>query len=171
MKKLNLGCGSDYREGWVNLDIGSKDVYGGSIRPDVVHDLNKYPYPFRNKDFDKILSIGVLEHMRDLEKHVKEISRIAKQGCRVKILVPYFLSYYSGREIYTHKFSLNCVQLFEVFKRNDLELTKKSLVIGHNFFFFRFMSFIVNKSEFLQNLIERFPVIIPSSIEWEFIKR
>ena len=35
MKRLNLGCGPDYRKGWVNVDI-RKD-----IKADIVH--NNFP--------------------------------------------------------------------------------------------------------------------------------
>lgn len=38
--KLNLGCGNDIREGWVNLDINKKEGVN------VVHDLNEVPLPF-----------------------------------------------------------------------------------------------------------------------------
>ena len=37
--KLNLGCGKDLKEGYVNLDIVD---YGGNQ----IHDINKFPYPF-----------------------------------------------------------------------------------------------------------------------------
>jgi len=37
MKRLNLGCGTDIKKGWVNLD---KFKYNDSI---LVHDLNKLP--------------------------------------------------------------------------------------------------------------------------------
>jgi hypothetical protein len=38
MKKLNLGCGDDYKEGFINVDIEND--------PDVKHDLNSYPWPW-----------------------------------------------------------------------------------------------------------------------------
>ena len=37
MDKLNLGCGEDYRKGWINLD--SRD----NIRKDIKWNLNKFP--------------------------------------------------------------------------------------------------------------------------------
>ena len=46
--KLNLGCGRDIREGYVNLDKAGLDGV------DVVHDLNVFPYPFEDNEFDEI---------------------------------------------------------------------------------------------------------------------
>jgi predicted SAM-dependent methyltransferase len=169
MKKLNLGCGTDYRKGWINLDISDKDIYGGKTKTDICHDLNKYPYPFKDKEFEEILSIGVLEHIQNLEKHIKELSRISKTNCLVKVHVPYFLSYYSSRELYTHKFSLNCVQLFNIFRRNGFLLKEKRLVIGFSRLF-RWITPFVNSSASIQNFLERFPIIIPSAIEWDLVK-
>ena len=55
--KLNLGCGNDIKEGWVNMDyIGAEGV-------DVVHNLNRLPYPFPDNTFDSILASHVLEHL------------------------------------------------------------------------------------------------------------
>jgi len=44
-RKLNLGCGTKYFKGWTNLDISDKDMYGNKINADVVHNLEKFPYP------------------------------------------------------------------------------------------------------------------------------
>ncbi|MCZ7614805.1 MAG: hypothetical protein M5T52_15055 [Ignavibacteriaceae bacterium] len=43
MKKLNLGCGKDIKDGYINLDIVD---YGGNQ----IHDINSFPYPFK-EDF------------------------------------------------------------------------------------------------------------------------
>lgn len=167
--KLNLGCGTDYKEGWVNVDISEKDIYGNKTKVDVMHNLNKYPYPFKNEQFSYILSIGLLEHMRDLEKHIKELSRISKKGCIIKIRVPYFLSYNSGKELYTHRFSLYSIQLFNIFNRNKFRLIKKGFWMSHNKFL-KWIAPLINFNNFTQNFIERFPIIIPNEVCWEFIK-
>ena len=46
--KLNLGSGTDFRQGedWINLD------YNSQYHPQVVHDLNVFPYPFESGQSD-----------------------------------------------------------------------------------------------------------------------
>ncbi|MBI4448904.1 class I SAM-dependent methyltransferase [Candidatus Woesearchaeota archaeon] len=82
--KLNLGCGRDIRAGYVNLD--SRKLKG----VDVVHDLEKVPYPFKDGSFDEIVASHVLEHMADLAKVMQELCRISKKGGRIHAIVPYF---------------------------------------------------------------------------------
>jgi len=83
--KLNLGCGHDCREGWVNLDIKERDGV------DVVHDLNKVPLPFENEEFDYVLCQDILEHVNVIPL-INEIHRILKKGGILKIRVPHFTS-------------------------------------------------------------------------------
>ena len=85
-KKLNLGCGGNIKRGYVNLD---KVKLPGV---DVVHDLDKFPYPFKNNEFDEILCNHVLEHVSDIEKAMRELYRILKPNGRLMIIVPYFNS-------------------------------------------------------------------------------
>ncbi len=84
MKKLNIGCGNDVKEGYINLD--NKKLKG----IDVVHDLNKTPYPFSSGTFDEIYASHVLEHLEDLSKVMKELHRIIKKGGCLIIRVPHF---------------------------------------------------------------------------------
>jgi len=166
MNKLNLGSGGDYRDGWINLDLGSKDYNGKEIKIDVAHDLNNYPYPFENSQFDEIIAIGILEHIRDLEMGIAELSRISNTGCKIHIEVPYFLSYCSASEMNIHKFSLHN-NVLNVFSRHGrFKLTKIKFEYLNPFL--KPIEFIVNSSSFLQNLCERFPLIIPNGIIWEF---
>ena len=46
--KLNLGCGKDYRDGWVNVDF-----YDDSTC-DIKHDLEIFPWPWED---DSVLEI------------------------------------------------------------------------------------------------------------------
>jgi predicted SAM-dependent methyltransferase len=90
VRKLNVGCGTDIREGWTNLDLID---YGGNQ----MTDLNKYPWPFPENHFDYILCSHILEHMQNFNAVVNELFRIAKPGAEIEVRVPFFLStkYYS----------------------------------------------------------------------------
>jgi ubiquinone/menaquinone biosynthesis C-methylase UbiE len=84
MKRLNLGCGMDAKKGYVNVDIAKLP------RVDIVHDLNKIPWPFKTNEFDEILCKHVLEHLDKIDRAMKELLRILKPGGKLKILVPHF---------------------------------------------------------------------------------
>ncbi len=83
--KLHLGCGNDYKKGYVNCDI-SKDV-----NPDVIVDITK-KLPFKDNSVDEIIMNHVLEHTQKPIDVFKEIYRICKRGAIVRIRVPYFSS-------------------------------------------------------------------------------
>ena len=102
--KLNLGCGYDYRHGWVNLDSSKSK----SLKPDVLHDLNKVPYPFKDNTFDYILAHHILEHIDSPLSCLEELWRISKPGAVIDIRVPHFTSWTAWGDI-THKrpFSYN----------------------------------------------------------------
>jgi len=84
MKNLNIGCGEFRKKGYINLDMNNK------VKPDVVHDLNKFPYPFKNNDFDLVEANHVLEHVEDPFKVMKELNRIMKYNGTLIIRVPHF---------------------------------------------------------------------------------
>ena len=63
-KKLNLGCGRDYKEGWVNLENTNKYI-STKFKADIYHDLNKYPYPFKDDQFGLIVASHLVEHFDD----------------------------------------------------------------------------------------------------------
>jgi len=82
--KLNLGCGRKKLPGHVNVDRVA------SVDPDVVHDLNQYPYPFPDNSFEEICAYDVVEHVDDVVAFMSEILRMAKTGARVLITTPHF---------------------------------------------------------------------------------
>lgn len=84
---LNLGCGMAKRPGFVNLD--SCDV----VDPDVVWDLDEFPYPFEDNSFDEIIAHSILEHLDDTVKVMEELHRIGKPNAKVYIKVPYWDGY------------------------------------------------------------------------------
>ena len=85
--KLNLGCGNKVHEGYVNVD--KFDLYN----VDIVHDLEKFPYPFEDDSVDEILLSHVLEHIGQepnvFVQILKEFYRISKNQALIKIAVPH----------------------------------------------------------------------------------
>ena len=57
--KLNIGCGKDIKPEFVNLD--NVKLPGVNL----VHDLDKFPWPFEDNSFEYIRAISVLEHLED----------------------------------------------------------------------------------------------------------
>lgn len=108
MKRLNLGCGEDIREGYINVDyIKSKGV-------DVVHDLNKVPYPFKSNNFDEIYASHVLEHLDgDWFAIIKELHRILKKGGILRVEVPHFTSAIAFIENHRRFFRYRSFESFE----------------------------------------------------------
>ena len=87
MEKLNLGAGKDIENDYVNHDIANLEGI------DIVHDLNKYPWPWKDSEFSEILCMDILEHLDDFVKAMEEIHRILKKDGEVLIRVPYWNSY------------------------------------------------------------------------------
>jgi len=78
---LNLGCGN-FKIGDVNVDIDKK------YNPDIVWDLNKFPYPFREREYRSILLHHSLEHLNNPGKVLNECKRILKEEGKIIIVVP-----------------------------------------------------------------------------------
>lgn len=81
--KLNLGCGKDILEGWINCDY----LPGDGV--DKVFDLMQ-GIPMPDNSVDYILASHVLEHIHLWHlKPMSEIHRVLKPGGIVEIRVPY----------------------------------------------------------------------------------
>ncbi len=83
--KLNLGCGSNHREGYLNVD-----KYG---EPELRHDLEVLPWPWDDGAVSEVVLSHVLEHLgRETAIYlgiIKEIYRICEDGAKVLITVPH----------------------------------------------------------------------------------
>ncbi len=82
--KLNLGCGEFHKKGYINVD------YYSVSEPDIRHDLNKIPYPFKDDEFELIEVDHVLEHLENPFAIMKELYRISQDGGKMIIRVPHF---------------------------------------------------------------------------------
>lgn len=85
-KILDLGCGKKKHPGSIGVDFSDRH------EADVIHNLNIFPYPFNEDEFDEIYLDNVLEHLDDPIKVMEEVHRICAPGGQVKVIVPYFRS-------------------------------------------------------------------------------
>ena len=100
MLKLNLACGERYMGGYINLDNNK------NIKADIYHDINTFPWPFKDNEFDEIFCHHILEHVEDLLKTMEEIWRISKNKSRILIFGPHSGSFEMHVDL-THKRGLN----------------------------------------------------------------
>ncbi len=94
--KLNLGCGINYWQGWVNLDFNKE------VKADVYADFEK-KLPFEDNTFDHIYTHYVLEHTQDFFRLMDELYRICKPNATIEVYVPHFTSIYSTKYAYHHQ--------------------------------------------------------------------
>lgn len=89
IKILELGAGKNpYKPKKDEIVIHLDKVKLPDI--EVIHDLNKFPYPFKDNEFDIVIANNVLEHLNDLDRVMREIWRILKPKGIFKVKVPYF---------------------------------------------------------------------------------
>ena len=88
MRKLNLGCGFDKREGFVNAD-SFKDC-----QPDVLLNIEQTPWEFADNSFDLILMKHVLEHVgaqfETFKQVMQELYRVTAHNGIIEVHVPHF---------------------------------------------------------------------------------
>ena len=108
MRVLNLGCGGVKRE-FPEVGVASQIVgvdFFATDDIDVVHDLNRYPYPLGDSSFDLIILQDVIEHLKDIPTTLAEVHRIGVDGAQVRIRTPQYSSYYAFSDP-THKHYLS----------------------------------------------------------------
>lgn len=82
---LNIGCGRDYRKGWLNIDISP------NVSVDFLMDIRKDLLPAKDRTVDLIYISGVLEQIGSNDEllHVmKECYRVLDYGAVMQVVVP-----------------------------------------------------------------------------------
>ena len=105
MLRLNVGCGLDVREGWVNLDAYPHNGV------DVVFDLNKINtgeafLPFKSTTFHYVLCSHILEDFIEPIPIMNELARVTKVGGIVEIRVPFHTKLLVGNINHKRGFSI-----------------------------------------------------------------
>jgi len=105
---LDLGCGNKKKSGAIGIDINP------DTNADIIHDLNKFPYPFEESTFDKIFADNVIEHLDNVVGVMEELHRISKPNGLIEIKVPYFRSRYAYIDpSHKHFFSVESFTYFD----------------------------------------------------------
>lgn len=82
---LSVGCGSRQSEsGVIRLDISPE------VNPDVVWNLNSFPYPFDESSFSIIECFDVIEHLNNIPKVLEYFHKILHPDGVLKITTPHF---------------------------------------------------------------------------------
>jgi SAM-dependent methyltransferase len=129
MRKLNLGCGDEYKVGWINVD------HRDNIKKDVKHDLNKFPYPFKKGYIDFCFMKGTITFLKDPIKVLKEMARITKKNGKIVVITPHAISYAHlsgvGHETNFTENSFDGSKLKEFQLEKDLKLNSCDFVFHH----------------------------------------
>lgn len=170
-RKLNLGCGNDIRLDCINLDF--KKWREGI---DIAWDLEKTPLPFKDNEFNEIISLNNLEHITNFIPLVRELHRILKPSGKLSIVVPHYASFLTYLDP-THKrgFSLHTFDYFtsktpmEFYFDFKFSSVKSRLLFAPKLWI---LESLVNIHPYLATLYEKTLVFIvpPSGVGIELIK-
>jgi len=83
--KLNLGCGWDKKEGFLNIDIAKE------TNPDIIHDLNNGLGFIKDNEVKYIFSSHTLEHIKpdNYLELISEMGRVSQHGCIWELELPF----------------------------------------------------------------------------------
>ena len=103
--RVDLACGQRKQAGFIGVDCVKMPGV------DIVHDLTKFPWPFKNDSVDEIHVSHYLEHVPDMIQFMNEIYRILKIDGKAKIIAPYYNSIRCWQDP-THKKAISEASFF-----------------------------------------------------------
>ena len=184
--KLNLGSGSKILEGYTNVD--KYDYY----KPDIVHDLEIFPYPFKDNSVDEILLSHVLEHIGQSPEIflgiVKEFYRICRNNSLIKIIVPHPRhDDFIADPTHVRPITILGLELFDKdinieWEKNKAANTPLALIHGVNFkiknvtysldpnYMKKYKDKNINKQEVDEDALRLNNVVKQIEIDWQVIK-
>lgn len=121
---LNIGCGTDYKEGWINIDNNSDS---NIEKLDLNWDLRN-PLPFEDSTVDFVFNEHFIEHLtvEESQKSIKDFMRVLKPGGVMRIATP------------------DLEDIFELY--NDKKWKSRPVIKNHNLEFIRTRAELVNMS-------------------------
>jgi SAM-dependent methyltransferase len=105
--RLDIGCGARKVPGAVGLDVVCTAV------TDVVCDLGRPPWPFKDNTFDEIFAYNIMEHLADTVGTMEEIHRIGRPDAALHIKTPHYAALESWEDpTHVHHFALESFDYF-----------------------------------------------------------
>ena len=95
---LDVGCGRYKLPSAIGVD---RYQWQGV---DVVHDLDRYPWPFANDVFDRVVCRHSLAHLSSVVSAMEELYRLSRPGGIIEILTPHFSSDNAFTDVTTRSF-------------------------------------------------------------------
>lgn len=128
MDILHIGAGRKKIKGAVTLDINPR------LEPDVVWDLDQFPYPFADSRFDLVMCEHVIEHLDNVIRVMEELHRVTAPGGRVLVRVPHFSSLnFNTDPTHRHAFSsrsFDYMCIGTAYERYDYSTAKFRKLVG-----------------------------------------
>ena len=100
MRVLDVGCGINKKPGAIGVDRNP------ASRADVMADLDRFPYPFRDSSFDALQAVHVIEQSSDVIRSMEEFHRLVRAAARCLIVTPHYTDFSSFCDP-THRWHLN----------------------------------------------------------------
>ena len=100
MRILDVGCGINKAPGSIGIDRNPASA------ADVLCDLDRFPYPFRDNSFDRLEAVHVIEHVSDVIRTMEEFHRLVRPGGRIRVVTPHYTDFSSYCDP-THRWHLN----------------------------------------------------------------
>jgi SAM-dependent methyltransferase len=117
--KLDLGCGNNKQEGFTGVDFKKTPAV------DIVHDLFKFPWPFKDNSVEETFSSHFFEHVPGSirGKLMDEVYRILIPGGKAVFITPYWSSMRSVQD-FTHQWPPICETSYLYFNKGWREQNK-----------------------------------------------
>jgi len=131
-KILDVGCGRAKHAGAVGIDWASDPCV------DIVHDLNKFPWPIEDNTFDEIICQDTIQLFDNVVKTMEEMHRIGRLGAILKIRTPHFSHPNSFRDpMHKWHFTIDTFDYFTEGFEYPIYTNKKYRMIKKEFIFTR----------------------------------
>ena len=137
VKRLDIGCGNNKMPGATYLDFDE------IANPDILHDLNIFPYPIEDNSFDEIIAKHIIEHLDHPQEFIEELCRVCKPGGTIFIETPHFSSYVAYSEP-QHRLFYSYFLLSNLVRPIPIKTIKQEITF-YKVFRFVGISFLANK--------------------------